>query len=194
VVVGGDTAYANPASAFDLDTGKLIWQAESGEAASGGPALGASGDVLFAGTTAGSVAAFDASGGEEIWRTELDYAVKPGDRLWTDGDVVVAPLLSDDIVGLDAETGEEVWRYTPPAPRLGNITVEGGEVWYALQSGELLALDAESGETVARSNDYSLNLSGTSLSQRPVFVDGTLVLGVGTYVLGFEAPGEVGGR
>ena len=194
VVVRGDTAYTNPASAFDLDTGKLVWQAESGEAASGGPALGPSGDVLFAGTSAGSVAAFGASGGEEIWRTELDYAVKPGDRLWTHGDVVIAPLLSDDIVGLDAETGEEVWRYTPPAPRLGNITVEGGEVWFALQSGELIALDAESGETVARSNDYSLNLSGTSLSQRPVFVDGTLVLGVGTYVLGFEAPGEVGGR
>ena len=122
-----------------------------------------------------------------------DDAVKPGDRLWADGDVVIAPLLSDDVVGFDAETGEEVWRYTPPAPRLGNVTVEGGEVWFALQNGELLALDAESGETVARSNDYSLNLSGTSVSQRPVFVDGTLVLGVGTYVLGFEAPEKVGG-
>ena len=196
VLVGGDTVYANPASAFDLDTGEPVWRAESGQEASGGPALSPSGDVLFAGSSSGSgsVAAFEASGGEEIWRTGLDDdAVKPGDRLWADGDVVIAPLLSDDVVGFDAETGEEVWRYTPPVPRLGNVTVEGGEVWFALQNGELLALDAESGETVARSNDYSLNLSGTSVSQRPVFVDGTLVLGVGTYVLGFEAPEKVGG-
>jgi outer membrane protein assembly factor BamB len=196
VIVGKDTVYANPASAFDLDTGERLWQAESGVEGSGGPALSASGDVLFAGSSggSGSVAAFQASGGEEIWRTGLDGdGVKPGDRLWADGDVVIAPLLSDDIVGLDAETGEEVWRYTPPAPRLGNVTVEGGEVWFALQNGELLALDAASGVTVARSNDYSLNLSGTSISQRPVFVDGTLVLGVGTYVLGFEPPEKVGG-
>jgi outer membrane protein assembly factor BamB len=96
-------------------------------------------------------------------------------------------------LALDAETGAEVWRYTPPAPRLGNVTVEGGEVWFALQNGEVLALDAEGGEVSVRSNDYSLNLSSTSLSQRPVVVNGTLVLGVGTYVLGFQAPGDEGG-
>ena len=200
VIARGKTAYTNPASAFDLDTGKPLWQAEAGgRQASGGPALSASGKVLFAGAAGGggepaSVAAYDASGGEEIWRAELgDEILNPADRLWVSGDVVVAPLLSGDIVALDAGTGEEVWRYTPPAPRLGNVTVEGGEVWFALQNGEVLALDAESGEISARSNDYSLNLNSTSLSQRPVFVGGTLVLGVGTYVLGFEAPEGLGG-
>jgi outer membrane protein assembly factor BamB len=200
VIAWGRTAYANPASAFDLDTGKLLWQAESGERqASGGPALSASGKVLFAGTSGGggepaSVAAYDASDGEEIWRAALgDELVSPADRLRVSGDVVVAPVHSGDIVALDAGSGEEVWRYTPPEPRLGNITVEGGEVWFGLQNGEVLALDAESGEISARSNDYSLNLNSTSLSQRPVFVGGTLVLGVGTYVLGFEAPEGLGG-
>jgi outer membrane protein assembly factor BamB len=199
VIVRGKTAYTNPASAFDLDTGKPLWQDEAGERqASGGPALSASGKVLFAGTAGGggepaSVAAYDASSGEEIWRSQLDGEVlNPGDRLWASGDVVVAPLLSGGIVALDAGTGEEVWRYTPPAPRLGNVTVEGGEVWFALQNGEVLALDGESGEVSARSNDYSLNLNSTSLSQRPVFAGGTLVLGVGTYVLGFEAPEGLG--
>jgi hypothetical protein len=66
--------------------------------------------------------------------------------------------------------------------------VEGKKVWFVLHDGEVFALDAESGENVARSNDYSLNLYGTSLDQRPAFVGGTLVLGVGTYVLGFEPP------
>jgi len=195
VITRGETAYTNPASAFDLDTGKPLWQDEAeGRQASGGPALSASGKVLFAGAAGGggepaSVAAYDASGGEEIWRAELgDEILNPADRLRVSGEVVVAPLLSGDIVALDAGTGEEVWRYTPPEPRLGNVTVEGGEVWFALQNGEILALDAESGGISARSNDYSLNLSSTSVSQRPVFVGGTLVLGVGTYVLGFEAP------
>jgi outer membrane protein assembly factor BamB len=82
VIVGGDVAFANPASAFDLDTGKPLWSAETG-GASGGPALDASGDVLFAGTGGtGSVAAFDAGSGEEIWRTGLgDDLVKASDRL-----------------------------------------------------------------------------------------------------------------
>ena len=200
VIARGNTAYTNPASAFDLDTGNPLWQAEvGGPQASGGPALSASGEVLFAGTAgvggeSSTVAAYDASDGEEIWRSELgDDILNPADRLWVSEDVVVAPLVSGDIVALDAETGEEVWRYTPPEPRLGNVTVEGGEVWFALQNGEILALDAESGGISARSNDYSLNLSSTSLSQRPVFVGGTLVLGVGTYVLGFEAPEGSGG-
>ena len=140
------------------------------------------------------MAAYDASDGEEIWRAALgDERVNPADRLWVSGDVVIVPLISGDIVALDAESGEEAWRYTPPAPRLGNVTVEGGQVWFALQNGEVLALDAEGGEVSVRSNDYSLNLSSTSLSQRPVFVNGTLVLGVGTYALGFQAPGEEGG-
>jgi outer membrane protein assembly factor BamB len=200
VIARGKTAYANPASAFDLDTGKPLWQDEAGgRQASGGPALSASGKVLFAGAAGGggepaSVAAYDASGGEEIWRTALgDEILNPADRLWVSGDVVVAPLLSGDIVALDAGTGDEVWRYTPPEPRLGNVTVEGGEVWFALQNGEILALDAEGGGISAHSNDYSLNLNSTSVSQRPVFVGGTLVLGVGTYVLGFEAPEGLGG-
>jgi outer membrane protein assembly factor BamB len=200
VITRGKTAYTNPASAFDLDTGKPLWQdQEGGRQASGGPALSASGKVLFAATAGGGgepgyVAAYDTSNGDEIWRSELDDEVlNPGDRLWASGGVVVAPLVSGDIVAFDAGTGEEVWRYTPPAPRLGNVTVEQGEVWFALQNGEVLAIDAESGEISARSNDYNLNLSGTSLSQRPVFVGGTLVLGVGTYVLGFEAPEGLGG-
>ncbi len=198
VIAREKTAYTNPASAFDLVTGKRLWQAETGERrASGGPTLSASGKVLFAGAAGGgepaSVAAYDASSGEEVWRSQLDEVLNPADCLWTSGDVVVAPLLSGDILALDAGTGEEVWRYTPPAPRLGNVTVEGGEVWFALQNGEVLALDAESGGISARSDDYSLKLNSTSLSQRPVFVGGTLVLGVGTYVLGFEAPEELGG-
>ena len=195
VIVEGNVAYANPASAFEVDTGKPLWSAETVGPASGGPALGASGNLLFAGAggETGSVAAFDAASGEEIWRTGLgDDVVKPSDRLWVSGDAVVAPLQSGGIVALGAG-GEELWRYTPPYPRLGNVTVEGGNVWFALQNGEVLALDAASGETVARSNDYSLNLYGTSVDQRPAFVGPAMVLGVGTYVLGFEPPEGVKG-
>jgi outer membrane protein assembly factor BamB len=195
VIVEGNVAYANPASAFEVDTGKPLWSVEMVGPASGGPALGASGNLLFAGAggETGSVAAFDAASGEEIWRTGLgDDVVKPSDRLWVSGDAVVAPLQSGTIVALGAG-GEELWRYTPPYPRLGNVTVEGGNVWFALQNGEVLALDAASGETVARSNDYSLNLYGTSVDQRPAFVGPAMVLGVGTYVLGFEPPEGVKG-
>jgi outer membrane protein assembly factor BamB len=199
VVVRGDTAYASPASAFDLNSGERLWRSEGvGDSASGGPALSASGDLLFAGTAGGdkpaSVVAVDTETGDEIWSVDLEGdAVDPSDRLWVSGGVVVVPLLLGDVVALDAGTGDEVWRYEPPSPRFGNVTVEGGRVWFALQNGEVLALDAGSGEISARSNDYSLNLSGTNLDQRPAFVGGTLVLGVGTYVFGFEPPDGAGG-
>ncbi len=194
VVVRGSTVFANPASAFDLDTGETLWRSDSDSGpASGAPALDASGDVLFVGM-GGSVAAVDSQGGEEIWRVGLDGdAVEPSDRLWASGEALIVPLLSGDVVALDAGTGEEVWRYEPPSPRLGNTTVEAGTVWFALQNGEVIGLDAESGETVARSNDYNLNLDVASLDQRPAFIGGKLVLGVGTYVLGFEPPDEVSG-
>jgi outer membrane protein assembly factor BamB len=201
VVVRGETAYANPASAFDLETGRPLWRAETGGgSATGGPALSESGDVLFAGVAgedgeSSSVVAVDTESGEELWRAELEgESVNPSDRLWISGDVLVVPSLSGNVMALDGGTGKELWRYEPTFPRLGNVTVEGGRVWFALQNGEVLALDAESGEVVARSNDYSLNLSSTSLAQRPAFIGGRLVLGVGTYVLGFEPPGEEGGR
>ena len=106
---------------------------------------------------------------------------------------MIAPF-SGNVIALDGGTGKELWRYEPTFPRLGNITVEDGRVWFALQNGEVLALDAESGEVVAHSNHYDLNLSYASLAQRPAFIGGRLVLGVGTYVLGFEPPGEAGGR
>jgi outer membrane protein assembly factor BamB len=199
VVLGDETAYANPASAFDLDTGEPLWRAETGQGqASGGPALSASGDVLFAGTgrngEPGSVAAVGAGSGEEIWRVGLEGdAVSPSDRLWASGDDLIVPLRSGDVLALDAASGEEIWRYEPSPLRLGNVTVRDGIVWFALHSGEILALDAGSGEIVARSNDYSLNLGVTSVAQRPAFVGGTLVLGVGTYVLGFDPPEELVG-
>jgi outer membrane protein assembly factor BamB len=199
VVVRGQTAYTNPASAFDLENGRPLWRAETGGgSASGGPALNESGNVLFAGAGGedggpGSVVAVDTQSGEQLWRAELEgEIVNPSDRLWVSSNAVVVPTFSGDVIALDGGTGEELWRYEPPFPRLGNVTVEGGRVWFALQNGEVLALDAESGETVARSNDYNLNLNGTSLAQRPAFVGGKLVLGVGTYVLGFEPPGEAG--
>ena len=202
VVVRGDAVYANPASAFDLETGRPLWRAETGGgSARGGPALDESGDGLFAGASGqggepGSVVAVDVRGGEEIWRAELveGETVNPSDRLWNSGDAVVVPLLSGDVISLDEDTGEEIWRYEPPFPRLGNITVEGGRAWIALQNGEVLVLDAENGEVVARSSDYSLNLNSSSLAQRPAFIGDTMVLGVGTYVLGFERPGETGER
>ncbi|HET7271879.1 MAG TPA: PQQ-binding-like beta-propeller repeat protein, partial [Rubrobacter sp.] len=198
VVVRGRTVYANPASAFDLETGRLLWRAETGSSASGGPALSESGDVLFAGGEdggPGSVVAVGTKSGERLWRSELEgEIVNPSDRLWVSGDSVIVPTFSGDVISLDSDTGEELWRYEPPFPRLGNVTVEGGRVWFALQNGEVLALDAGSGEVVARSNDYSLNLNSSSLAQRPAFIGDKLVLGAGTYVLGFEPPEEAGGR
>ncbi|MEW6635903.1 MAG: PQQ-binding-like beta-propeller repeat protein [Actinomycetota bacterium] len=197
VIVRRGIAYANPAAAFDIESGRELWRVEIEGSATGGPALSESGDTLFVGTVGeevGYVTALEAESGERLWQTELKgEAVSVSDRLWTSGDALIVPSISGSVISLDAETGGELWRYEPHFPRLGNITVKGGRVWLALQNGEVLVLDAQSGKLAARSNDYSLNLSASSLSQRPVLVGGRLVLGVGSYALGFEPPREASG-
>ena len=197
-VVRGNTVFlGTPATALDLATGRVLWKAPAREAALGGPALSARGDVLFAAALGresgtGSVTAHRASDGRPLWRADLgrDETLHLMDRLRVDGEVVVVPSLSGRVLALDAATGRERWRYTPDAPRLGTVTVDGGRVYLALQNGQVVVLDAATGRVAARFTDLEQSLSAYGYAQRPVRVGGRLIVPTGISLLAFDLPRE----
>lgn len=194
VVVRGGTVYLGaPAVALDLATGRTLWTARIPDPALGTPGLDPGGGTLYVGTlpadgSQGAVSALDAAGGRVRWRARLGAGETLNflERIWAADGRVIVPSLTGRVIALDAATGRELWRYTPDAPRLGAITVDGGRVYAALQNGQLVVLDAATGRPAARFADLELNLSGFSYAQRPVRVGGRLIAPTGMSVLGFE--------
>ena len=77
--------------------------------------------------------AVDTKSGDELWRVDLaGETVNLSDRFWSSGEVLVIPSFSGNVIALDGGTGKELWRYEPTFPQLGNVTVEGGRVWFVL--------------------------------------------------------------
>jgi outer membrane protein assembly factor BamB len=182
---------STPPMAFDLRTGRQLWQAQQTQA-TGGAALSAQGETLYVGlydpqADGGSIAALNTADGSLRWQTSLGKDVLATlDRPSLHGTDVIVPLLSGKVIGLDAATGTQRWRYTPTQPRFGAIGLIDGRVWLALQNGELLALDATSGQPAARFNNVALNLAGYSFAQRPLQIGNRLIAVLGMRVIGLK--------
>lgn len=195
VARGGTVYLGTPAAAFDLATGRTLWTAPPADPAMGGPALSPAGDVLYtatlgAGGNLGSVRAVRAADGRPRWTATLGdgETLHFLDRLWTAGGLVLVPSLSGRVIALDAATGAERWRYTPEAPRLGAVTVDGGRVYLALQNGQVVVLDAATGRPTARFTDLEMEMGAYSYAQRPVRVGDRLLVTTGVAVLGLRLP------
>jgi outer membrane protein assembly factor BamB len=196
-VRNGKVYVSTPPAAFDLRTGRLLWQADTDtETGVGGPQLSEDGHTLYVGlmnseqnTTKGAVAALDTDDGGVLWRAELgegDNILSLLERPWLSGDMLVLPLVSGDIVGVDGATGKELWRYRPDVPRLGAITIADGRVWFGLENGHVLALDARTGKQVAAFSELEMNLSGVGVAQRPAIIGGVVIVPIGAGMLGLQ--------
>ena len=195
-VIGNGVVYiSTPPAAFDLTTGKLLWQRQD-ISALGGPGLSEDGSTLYVGyplsNTTGGIAAIDTSSGEARWQVTLD-----GDYLglfeqpWPDGGCVIVPSASGAhaAVALDAQTGKVLWRYQSPAQRFGTITVSQGRVWLILMNGVVIGLDEQSGKPSARFDQLALDLqSVTGFTQRPIVIaDGKrIVVALDTKLIGLS--------
>jgi outer membrane protein assembly factor BamB len=195
VIGNSDSAFTStPPAAWDLQTGAQRWQVPFEGVAIGAPGLSPDGQTVYvaginSAGTSGMVVALDAATGAERWRTDMDDGIiSPLDQLWAVDDLVVVPDLKGKVIVLDAATGAERWRFTPPSPRLGNITVARGQVWLMLENARLYGLDLHNGHPTARLTDLELNLNGMGLTQRPVFVGDRLVFPAGLSLLGVTLP------
>lgn len=141
----GDTASLVGRS---LETGRQAWLAFVGGAVVGGPAL--AGDLVVAGTRAGTVVGVNAESGDEEWEYEIAGRVDTSPAVWEDTVVVVADDLeagTSTVVALDAATGEESWRFAPQGVSVGSssVSVADGLVFVGMGDGRIRALDVESG-------------------------------------------------
>ena len=88
------------------------------------PALDASRDELFVGTTGGQVVALRASDGRVLWKTAVAGAVRATPVF--SSDTVYVATHSDQVLAIDRGDGSVLWRYSRELPDAFSITYRAG--------------------------------------------------------------------
>ena len=161
--------------AFDLRTGKPVWQYESEARLSGGP--GAGDGLVVVGTLDGGVIALDASTGGEKWQAKVP------------GEVIAAPTIGQGLVlvrsndgrvsAFDAASGERRWFSSHDLPSLtvrGNapVTLGPGVVFVGNDDGTVSAMGLSDGRALW--NQVVGVPEGRTELERMADVDGPVVL------------------
>ncbi|MGR4877214.1 outer membrane protein assembly factor BamB [Pseudoxanthomonas sp. LARHCG66] len=149
-VVDGGRVYAAAVEggvrAFDLQTGKQVWQYKSDLRLSGGP--GAGQGLVVVGTLDGQVIALDAATGAEKWQVKVPNEVIAAPAIGTD--LVYVRSNDGRVTALNAANGERRWFWTNELPSLtvrGNapVVVGPGVVFAGSDDGTVTALSAGDG-------------------------------------------------
>lgn len=136
-------------SAFDVESGKLLWQRHSGVAISSSPTVTSSN--IYVGSSQGLVLALDTLSGEARWQSRVSSEVLAAPQ--ESKGVVVVRCVDGNVYGLNAANGQRLWVAEQRTPALtlrgtsapiiaGDIVLAGYDsgkmVAYSLQSGKLL--------------------------------------------------------
>lgn len=160
--------------AFEPQTGKSIWRAETGARVVAGPSV--SGNAVLVGTLDGEVIALRRADGDRLWQAKLSSEVMAAPA--GDGDLVVARSVDGKLFGLSAVSGAQKWSFDRSVP---NLTVRGlsepllygGRVFLGLDNGRVAALQASDGKPVW---EQAIALpSGRNELERLTDVDGHLL-------------------
>lgn len=161
--------------AFDLQTGKSVWQYKSDARLSGGP--GAGDGLVVVGTLNGEVIALDASTGTEKWQAKVS------------NEVIAAPAIGQGLVlvrsndgrvsAFDAASGERRWFSNHDLPSLtvrGNapVTLGPGVVFVGNDDGTVSAMGLTDGRPLW--NQVIGVPEGRTELERMADVDGPVVL------------------
>ncbi len=161
--------------AFDLQSGKPLWQYESDARLSGGP--GAGDGLVVVGSLNGEVIALDAATGAEKWQAKVS------------NEVIAAPVIGQGLVlvrsndgrvtALDAASGERRWFSDHDLPSLtvrGNasVTLGPGVVFVGNDDGTLSAMGLSDGRPLW--NQVIGVPDGRTELERMADVDGPAVL------------------
>ena len=134
-------------SAFNPDTGKLLWRQKLDIELSGGPGVGEGLVVVTA--QDGFVIALDARNGEERWRADIDAESLA--RPIIKGDVVVVLSIDNRLQGLSTYDGSQRWvveQSTPTLTMRGSSTpaLAGTSVIAGFDNGRLAAVEIDTGD------------------------------------------------
>jgi outer membrane protein assembly factor BamB len=135
--------------ARDLQTGRLVWEAETDVQFSGGPGLGR--DVVILGSSNAEVLALNIENGSVLWKSKVSSEVLSVPVVGKD--VVVIRSTDGEVVALDTQTGGKRWGYERNAPALslrgtGSPLISGENVIAGYDNGKLIALRLNDGKYV----------------------------------------------
>ncbi|UTW11794.1 outer membrane protein assembly factor BamB [Marinobacterium rhizophilum] len=175
----GVRIYANDAEgtvkAFDLATGKTLWEVELEMALGAGTGVGPASVVVV--TESGLVVALDSSNGQELWRKQVSSeAVAPAQL---NRDLVVVQLVNGKVTALDTRSGEHRWTFDSQVPSLSlrgtAAPIVAADVTFAgFASGKLAALTNSNGNMLWEQRIAEPR--GRSELERMVDVDGRPLL------------------
>lgn len=143
-------------SAFDAETGKLIWRVtlapeKARDTDEFGGGLAYYGGRLFVTTGFASVFSLDPSNGKEIWNSSVSAPVRGAPLVF--GDRVFAISIDNKLQALAAVDGSDLWQYTALQEVAGFVggTSPAGSGDYVVapfSSGELVGLRLDNGRPV----------------------------------------------
>ena len=135
--------------AFDLQTGKTVWEYKSKLPLSGGP--GAGDNLVVVGSLEGDVVALDAATGAEKWTAKVPNEIIAAPTIGQG--MVIVHSNDGRVTAFDETTGERRWFWTHDMP---NLTVRGGDapllgpgyVFVGNDDGTLTALSLADGRSL----------------------------------------------
>jgi outer membrane protein assembly factor BamB len=189
-IIDGQRVYAANARgvvyAFDLATGRHLWQRRLRANLAGGP--GAGEGLVVVGSAGGAVIALAASDGAERWRAQLNSEILSAPVVA--GEVVLVRTVDGKLYGLAAGSGQQRWVTDQQVPRIslrgtGRPVIAGELVITGFDNGRLMAVTLGGGTTAW---DVAVSQArGSSELQRLIDIDGAPVVdGDEVYVVGFQ--------
>jgi len=182
--VDGDRIYAagvkGKVSAYDVKTGNVLWQVDTGARLRGGPGVG-DGLVLL-GTADAELIALDRQTGAERWRTLASSEILASPSA-ADG-VAVARSIDGRIFAYESATGKRIWIHDSSVPVLtlrgtSSAVIFAGGVIAGLANGKVVALRLTSGEVlwekrIALSRGRSELARIVDIDADPIVADGVI--------------------
>jgi len=198
VIRNGNAIINSPISAYRLDDGQKVWEADAANSLGIGQAiLSSDGETLYSQLTdahnlPNRVTAISTADGSLRWVADLGSdSVSIIGALCLEGNTLIVPLnnATRPILALDPFTGKELWRYVPSEPRLGNPFIYKGEIWFTLENGQVVALALKTGREVGRLGLTQSNLENYNFAQS-IAVSGEYALAsAGWALLEVKIPG-----
>lgn len=178
--------YAGAVSAFDPETGKLIWRTKLDQTLSAGPGVGEGLVVVV--STKGATIALDAASGAERWRSspEGESLARPV----VSGEFVVVQTIDNRMLAYSVFDGRQRWTLEQTTPVLtlrgsASPIVVGSTLISGFDNGRLVAADIDTGDILWES--FLSPPTGRSDLDRLSDVDGLIaVVGQDVYAVGYH--------
>lgn len=152
VALDGDVVFAaghnGNVAAYDVQTGKRLWQVDTKLPLSAGP--GAGQGLVVVGASHGDLVALDAATGAQKWKTRINSELlsKPA----IDDGVVALRAVDGRLLLLRTDDGSQIWGAEQQVPRLslrgtGSPAIAGGVAVSGFDNGRVMALNIADGTT-----------------------------------------------